>query len=233
MKHRLGKFGTIFLALALVLGMTGAAFATWQDEVQIEGTVEMGSLTLAFDFVEPPICQEGYYDAAGVIVWGEYLDKEVASCDAWYDDYIEDVHSLKEGYKKLVIEINNAYPSYVANTVFKLHNIGTIPLNVDHYVVSGEKRDKDGNFVYNLLWYDPDGDGTGSLWEDVNGNDVVDTAGPDLEVINMALENALPYQLDPCFDNKQEIDLHFKQAAEECHTYTIHVTIVAIQWNKA
>jgi len=37
---------------------------------------------------------------------------------------------------------------------------------------------------------------------------------------------------DPCNTNKAEIDMDFKQDAEECHTYTIEVEIVAVQWNK-
>lgn len=232
MKGRLGKFGTILLALALVLGMTGAAFATWSDTVQIEGTVDMGSLTLAFDFVEPPLCQEYYRDPdTGALVPGEWLGKEVGDVDCWFDDYIEDVHSGKPGYKTLYILVTNAYPQYIVHTTFKLHNIGTIPLDITEYIITGEKRDKDGNLIYNLLWYDPDGDWIGELWEDVNGNGVVDAG--DLEVINLEITNALPYQIDPCSTNKAEIDMEFKQDAEECHTYTIHVDIVAIQWNKA
>jgi len=232
MKGRLGKFGIAFLALALALGLTGAGFAHWSDDVQIEGTVEMGSLTLAFDYVEPPSCQEYYRDpATGALVEGEWLGKEVGDCDAWFDDYMEDVHSGKRGYKTLYIAITNAYPQYIVHTTFKLHNIGTIALDITEYIITGEKRDSTGAVVYDLLWYDPDGDYIGSLYEDVNGNGVVDAG--DLEVINLEITNALPYQIDPCKTNKEEIDMEFKQDAEECHTYTIHVSVVAIQWNKA
>ena len=68
------------------------------------------------------------------------------------------------------------------------------------------------------------------FWEDVNGNGVIDAG--DLEVINIEITNHIPYQIDPCNTNKAEIDMEYKQAAEECHTYTIHVSVVAIQWNK-
>jgi len=234
MKGRLGKFGTIFLAVTLALALTGAGFAHWSDTVQIEGTVHMGSATLAFDFVEPAVCDEYYRDPdTGALVPGEWLGKEVGDCDAWFDDLIEDVHSGKKGYKKLWIVVTNAYPQYIVHTTFKLHNIGTVPLVIMEYIITGEKRDSTGAVIYNLLWYDPDGNWIGELWEDVNGNGVVDTGGPDLKVINLEITDALPYQIDPCNTNKAEIDLDFKQDAEECHTYAIDVVINAIQWNKA
>jgi len=46
MKGRLGKFGIVFLALALVLSVTGAAFASWTDKVTIDGTVNTGEVNL-------------------------------------------------------------------------------------------------------------------------------------------------------------------------------------------
>jgi len=211
MKHRLGKFGSIFLALGIALSLTGAAFAHWSDTVQIEGTAEMGSLTLAFDFVEPPACDEYYLNPdTGALVEGEWLGKEVGDCDAWYEDLIDDVHSLKKGYKTLIIEVDNAYPQYIVHTTFKLHNIGTIPFDITEYIITGEKRDSTGAVIYNLLWHDPDGDYIGSLYEDVDGSGNV--TGGDLEVINLEITNALPYQIDPCRTNKAEIDLDFKQA---------------------
>ncbi len=37
------------LLLAVSLSVLGLAYAKWYDVVQIEGTAEMGSLTIAFD----------------------------------------------------------------------------------------------------------------------------------------------------------------------------------------
>ena len=220
------------LMLMLALGISGVAFAHWSDMVYIEGTVEMGSLTLAFDYVEPPDCDEYHWDPTHEFkIPGEYLGKDVGNCSARYDDVVEDVHSKKLGYKTLNIEVNNAYPQYIVHTTFKLHNIGTIPIDIVEYIITGEKRDSTGAVVYDLLWYDPDGDYIGSLWEDVNGNGIVDDG--DLEVINLEITNGLPYQIDPCWTHKAEIDMDFKQDAEECHIYTVYVSVVGIQWNKA
>ena len=230
------KLAAIAVVMALALSIFGFVYAHWSDMVYVEGTVEMGSLTLAFDYVEPPSCLEYYRDpVTGALVKGEWLGKEVGDCDAWFDGYFEDVHSGKPGYKTLIIEVDNAYPQYIVHTTFKLHNIGTIPIDIAEYEITGEKRDSETmEVVYNLLYADtdPTKPWIGDLWEDVNGNGVVDTAGPDLKVIDLEITNQLPCQIDPCSTDKAEIDLEFKQDAEECHTYTIHVTVVGIQWNK-
>jgi len=225
------KLAAISLLIAIALSMFGFVYSAWTDYVTIDGTVNMGSLTLAFDYYEPPECHEYYLDhATGQLVSGEYEGKDVGSCDAWYADLIMDEHTEKQGYKTLIILVENAYPQYYVHTTFVLHNIGTVPIDIAKYEITGEKMDKDGNLIYNLLWYDPDEDYIGSLYEDVNGNGIVDDG--DIEVINLKITNSLPYQIDPCNKNKAEIDMDFKQDAEECHTYLIHVTVVGVQWNK-
>lgn len=229
------KLAATTMVMAIALSMVGYAYAAWYDIVQITGQVDMGSLTLAFDYVEPPICSEFYWDhtvTPPALVPGEYKDKDVGNCTAWFSDLITDEHTDKQGYKTLNILVENAYPQYVVRTTYKFHNIGTIPINLCRYDITGEKYDSNGTKIYDLLWYDPNEDYIGELWEDVNGNGVVDS-GVDLLVINLEITNALPFQVDPCKTNKAEIDMDFKQDAEECHTYKIHVTVWGIQWNKA
>lgn len=228
------KLAAIPLLVAIALSVFGFVYASWKDTVYIEGTVQMGSLTLAFDYVEPPSCAEYWLNhTTGALVPGEYKNKSVGDCSAHYSDEITDVHTGKKGYETLIINVTNAYPQYHVHTTFKLHNIGLIPIDICNYNITGEKRNSTTMaVVYNLLWYDPDGDYIGELWEDVNGNKVVDTAGPDLLVINLEITNSVPYQIDPCHTNKAEIDIDFKQDAEECHVYTIHVTVIGVQWNK-
>ncbi len=209
--------------------MLGAVYAAWTDTIYIEATAEMGSLTIAFDYLEPPEYHE-YYLVGDQLLKGEYEGKDVASGLAYYDELIVDEHTGKQGYRKLIIEITNAYPSYRGHTTFILHNIGTIPLYVIGFDITGEKRDAAGNKIYDLLWHDPNGDYIGALYEDVNGNGEVDEE--DIEVINLNITNMLPYQIDPCRKHKLEMDLHFKQEAEECHTYVIFVQVKCVQWNK-
>jgi len=224
---------TIPLMLMIALSIFGFTYATWKDYVQIEGTVRMNSLTVCLDYIEPPICTEFYTDpATGVKMPGEYKNKQVGTPSCRYEELYTDPHTGKPGYKTLNITIVNAYPSYWVHTVFKLNNTGTLPAAIIGYEIIGEKRNATGAKVYDLLWYDPDGNGIGDLVEDVNDDGIV-TFPPDIIVINVEITNRLPYQLDPCNTNKAEIDLHFKEEAQECHTYWFKVKIIAVQWNKA
>jgi len=206
-----------------MLSIVGVAYSHWMDSITIEATVNMGSLTLAFDYKEPPACLE-YYEVDGKLFPGECEGKDVGKCEAWYEDLVTDDQTGKSGYKTLVINITNAYPQYIVHVVFVVHNIGTIPIDLAGFNITGEKRKGDKK-ICDLLW-----DGSG-LWEDLNKNGIIDRG--DKEVINLNITDNMPFQLDPCNKNKMEIDFEFKQEAEECHTYIIVVTIYGVQWNKS
>jgi hypothetical protein len=228
------KIAAMGLLIAIMLSIFGVVYAHWSDMAYIDGVVEMGSLTLAFDDVEPPICSEFYENPnpPPILLPGEWENKSVGDCDAWYEDYFQDVHSLKWGYRTLIIEVTKAYPQYYAHTTCILHNIGTIPLFLYGIGFEGEKRDHTGAVIYDLLWYDPDGDLIGEIWEDVDDNGEVDPA-VDILVINLKVQNQeFPLQIDPCNKEKMEVDMDFKQEAEQCHTYTIRIKLLAVQWNK-
>jgi predicted ribosomally synthesized peptide with SipW-like signal peptide len=223
------KIVLIGLAVIMALGSLGVGYAMWSDTVTINGPVTTGSLNLSFDYVEPPLVQEAYYNELGQLVFGEYLDKEVADYNVYYTDYEEE--GAKQGYQRLVIEIDNAYPCYVLLTTFKLHNIGTIPLHVTDYVITGERQDLLGNWECDLIFMPHPGQGDpylGGLYEDLNGNGVVDVDEP--EVINFHIQNSLPLQLEPCHLEKREIDLHCKQPMEQEKKYIFNVVVNSQQW---
>ncbi len=224
MVSRSKLLGITPLMLVVILSIVGVAYSHWMDSITIEATVNMGSLTLAFDYEEPPACLEYYRNATGQLVEGEYEGKDVGKCEAWYEDLVTDDHTGKKGYKTLVINITNAYPQYIVHVIFKIHNIGTIPIDLAGFNITGEKKEGD-EYICDLLW-----DGS-SLWEDLNKNGKIDEG--DKEVINLSITDNMPFQLDPCNKNKMEIDFEFKQEAEECHTYIIVVTIYGVQWNKS
>jgi hypothetical protein len=231
------KIAAIALIIAITLSAFGFVYAHWSDMVTINGVVEMGSLTLAFSDSEAPSCLEYYPNPTPPpdLVQGEVENKEVGDCWAEYSDYFQDVHSEKWGYRTLNIYIDNAYPQYYVHTTFILHNIGTVPLYVYGIELTGEKIDHTGAVIYALIldyWVDAvTGNLMGEIWEDVDGSGDI-TAG-DILVINVQIVNdEFPVQIDPCTEDKMEIDLDFKQEAEECHTYTIHISVLAVQWNK-
>jgi hypothetical protein len=99
----------------------------------------------------------------------------------------------------------------------------------------GEKLDHTGAHIYDLIMntsIDTNGHIAGDIWEDVNGNGLVDP-GVDILVMNVLVVDTLfPLQLDPCHSEKMEIDIDFKQEAEMCHTYTLNFQLLAVQWNK-
>lgn len=227
------KNAVIPLILAVILSTLGLAFAAWTDQVIVTGTAKMGTVTLAFDLDEPPVVTEYHKEGGeGPLIPGEYLGKEVASSSARYEEPVTDIHTGKEGYKKLIIEVEDAYPCLHVFTVYKLHNIGTIPVMVYEYIVYAEKyRSDTGAFVCNLVMI-PQPSDEFLLFEDYNGNGIQDDPVDEPVVMWMRLTNSLPVQIDPCYTDKREFDLHFLQPAQQCHIYKVFIEINAIQWNK-
>jgi predicted ribosomally synthesized peptide with SipW-like signal peptide len=233
------KIAAIMLIIAITLSAVGIVYAHWSDTATINGQIQMGTLTLAFSTAEGPVANEYYHNpnyppTLPEWILGEAEDKNVGSASAHYEDLITDVHTGKEGFKTLVINITNAYPQYAVHTTFIAHNIGTVPLFIYGITLVGEKKDHLGVHIYNLIMntsIDTNGHIAGDIWEDVDGSGTV-SAG-DILVMNLLLVNTLyPLQLDPCHSDKEEIDIDFKQAAEMCHTYTLTFSLLAVQWNK-
>ncbi len=197
--------------IMVMLSMTGVAVAHWSDEIYVEGTVEMGSLTLAFDWYEPPICTEFHEEYPdGPLVPGERCGKDVGHTECWYEDVIEDPHTEKWGYETMVVEIYNGYPCYRTHCVFVVRNIGTIPLDICEFIVT---------------------DPTGVLTWDPDLSALVDDEGNP--IITITHTNLIGEQIDPCNTEKAEFDFHIEQDAEECHTYYFKIAIVYSQWGCA
>jgi hypothetical protein len=223
------KLVSTSLIMAIALSTIGYVYAAWTDTIYIKGQVEMGSLTLAFDYREPAHCVEYYEDPdTGILVEGEWLGKDVGSCNVTMSELVWDEHTNKSGWKVATLIIMNAYPQYIVHTTFIVRNIGTIPINLCKFTLQNAgKYDNVGNLVYGLLY---DGLLPGKIYEDRNGDGVINAG--DVCVINIDITNSFPIQVDPCNPNKMEIDMDFKQEAQECHTYKFEVVVWGIQWNK-
>jgi hypothetical protein len=231
------KLMVLPIIVIIALAGTGVAFSHWIDQLYVEGTVKGGTLALVFDELEPPICTEFHMNPdTGQLVLGEYFDKDNAFCEAYYVEYVQDVHSLKWGYKGLVIDIENAYPSYRAHTQFIFHNIGTIPIWICDIILSGAKMTKDDEFIAPLYFIRtnvPPGDIEGEIWEDLDYETLPGPSAGDKLVMNVVIQNGeFPFQLDPCDDDKGEIDFHFKQDVQQCHRYRLYFYLYGVQWNK-
>jgi predicted ribosomally synthesized peptide with SipW-like signal peptide len=228
------KIILISLALVLAMGSLGVGYAMWSDTVTIGGPVQTGTLNLALE-LEPIPCKEQYWvdDGDGIIepnewVAGEYDGKEVGSCSATLADPETDPVTDKSAHETLNIVVDNAYPGYAVFTTFLLHNIGTVPLDLILYSISGEKQELDGTKIYDLLW-GPVGDYNWQpVYEDVDMSGSITPGDP--EVINFRITNSLPAQIDPCHVDKREVDLHFKQPLQQEKKYVFTVVITAQQW---
>lgn len=116
MKKAIGMFA----ALILALGMTGVGYATWQKSLYINGTVNTGTVDVA---------------------WSEEYSWDT---DDWV--FIDDLPSDIKDVSKILCEIDdldlntlhvtvtNAYPSIDYYNVVNIANVGTIPVHL--YVVS-------------------------------------------------------------------------------------------------
>ena len=215
------KLATIPLLIAITLSVIGFVHAHWSDAIQIEGTVDMGSLTLVFDHREIL----GYVDNEGTLP----IPKDIGWAEIYYDltSYVEDVHTGKYGYDTLVFVVHDAYPQYEVHfTTVRVHNIGTIPI----HLIDINIWDPTGELNWQWVVPPPAHTSEGFFWKDFNGNGVYD-AGE--EIMNVTIVNFVCTQLEPCDSTKGEVDIDFKQPAEECHTYYFKIEIVGIQWNKA
>lgn len=228
------KLVAVPLLVAIGLSICGFAYSHWTSTVYINGKANTGWLMLGFTQqspAEPPSVTEWWMDLASVLHAGEYLGKDVANASASLTGPITCPQTGLSGFNELDLTVNNAYPGYLVHTTFNLLNLGTIPVDFKYINVTGEKRTSTGTVVYNLLYIYCSNNHTGYLFEDINKNDKIDDG--DVKVISIYISNSLPVQYDPHgTPDKREIDLDFEQAAEQCHTYTIHVTLFGIQWNK-
>ena len=229
------KNAALPLLITVILSALGIAYAGWVDQVYIMGTAEMGSMTLAFDYTEPPVVSEFHkIGGEGGLVPGEYLGKEVASERAWYDVLVTDCKTGLMGYKELHIEVNNSYPCLYVYTTFVLRNLGTVPLMVYQYNITAECiSSQTGAKVCDLGLVPqaaPGGKYEWLLFEDLDGDGEKDA--DENYVLWMQTVDGLPLQIDKEGYEKREIDIHFLQPARQCHIYKFRVSVDAIQWNK-
>jgi predicted ribosomally synthesized peptide with SipW-like signal peptide len=239
------KIGLIGLALVLGLGGLGVGYAMWSQTVNISGPVTTGTVDLSFqtDDFEPPIVTDFYLDPdsgnwianlpenpQGYDAYiSEYLGKNIGRTTATYADPETDCVTDKPGNETLEIVVENAYPGYGPRVTYYLHNIGSIPIHVVSYNITGEKQWPNGDPIYDLLFeWDEGSNQNGAFYEDVDGSGTVNAGDP--RVIDVYLSNSLPFQLEPCNSIKREIDLRFLQPLQQLKKYVFNVEIKAQQW---
>lgn len=219
------KIGVIALTLVLALGVLGVGYAHWSQTLYIDTTVKTGTLIVGFQEVIPSEDPEVENKDVGSIT--AILDTQKGT---HWDEYTGTYLPI---YEKVLVTIDNAYPCYGVHIVFTVANGGTIPADVTAVNLS----DPSGELKFQWTTPPPASPAVGFFWKDFNGNGVYDPPGidpvvdPGEKIISVKFVNLVGHQLDPCDEEKAELDLHIEQAAEQGHTYKFLATITTVQWN--
>jgi len=138
------KFGLLCLAVVLALGALGIGYALWYEILYIQGTVDTGEVD--WEFV-PTIGEVGGdpdfnytswgLPAKGVITWScppgyefKGIHTEAEDKDVGYPT-IDPVDTDQDGdWDALIITIHDAYPYYLCDISFHIHNNGTVPIHI-------------------------------------------------------------------------------------------------------
>lgn len=130
--------GVISTLMLVMVATTGVAFALWSKTLLISGQTQTGKLNVGF---EPP-----------VIISDNEIDKDVGETTASLVDLDGD-----GVYDKIVVTINNAYPSYEAYIDCKIKNYGTIPAIIQSIDVNAppELTVEINWFIYPGMQLDP------------------------------------------------------------------------------
>ena len=230
-KVKTEKMMAVFAALLMVLSMVGFVYAAWYDNVQMEAEIHMGELIVGWygpDYLVVEETTNGFpEDEPG---HGFEPKPWVANTTVTFEEPETSVHHdpPETVYKGMVIFVENAYPQYDVHIDARLKNAGNIPACLYQvFKVTGYDPidGQDLGFVVTGEGYD------GSVhWMEGAVTDPV--VG---RIINFVFKIHIPdpdKQMEPCTDYLVEIDVDFKQEAEECHTYEFEVRMLAIQWNK-
>jgi len=228
MKHRLGRFGAIFLALTLCLSLTGAGFAAWTDTVTINGTVTTGELCLEITACslideipsppyyegQPPLCDytcnPGFTPdpVTGLQFW--HSDKNVG----WGEQVLVD--SDGDGYKDtLNVTLWNTYPCYFNSLSFYVHNCGTVPVIIQKVIitVNSVEYEYDYNYFYAALDLSNNGNDDFEIyWGDHIGSQIEPCETPEISFWMHVLQDE-----DPAFQNG---------------SFSFSIQVVGIQWNE-
>jgi predicted ribosomally synthesized peptide with SipW-like signal peptide len=126
-KQEVYSVRTLIPAL-LLLAVISGALAMWYDTLKINATIETGYVKVKFSSwgcsdTGPDPQAEGYHNTEG---------KDVSACSVTVEREDEGGNPVK-----LLVTINNAYPGYSVEVEFTVDNIGTIPVKLYGYELSG------------------------------------------------------------------------------------------------
>jgi len=160
-----------------------------------------------------------------------YTPKYIASCTAVLSNFETSKHHVpaETVAHTMTITVNDAYPCYHQWIRFNLKNAGTIPAVIVRCEIYDPNGELKWDEVQSVFWKDFNHDNT----RDPDGNeDIINLVIWKYDYQNNRMIPLVGNQIDPCTCEWVWIWLHFKEPAEECHTYTFKIHIEAWQWNK-
>jgi len=146
------------LSLVLAVGAMGAAFASWTDQVSIEGEVNTG--TLGYE-----VCEFSEWWVYKVLVqssWGDpgdVLESDVpipdaesqglllVACTNWFDSAGNDIppgeldQCIQGSNQSFTVKFDNIFPCVWFKADIVLHYIGSIPARLSPSMVFGDESD--------------------------------------------------------------------------------------------
>jgi hypothetical protein len=233
------KIGLLLLVLVLAMGALGVAYAHWNGELVINGTVNTGTfgaeLTQNNTVIWQPIDDEPFedgqpnlnlipcgsiYETLGWIDSLKTQDNAYAECvlsDEKVDDYSGDAMDT------ITITVTDAYPCYEVWCPIDVHCIGTVPIHVWYTIDDAPAAD----VVEVMIIKDPVVDQLGDDHFDLTlGKDGINptTEANPLKLHQCESAHALVY-IHPVQPNGPNDPGDDKDGAEAGETYTFDITI--------
>jgi hypothetical protein len=211
------KVVMLAMALVLVLGTVGVAFAMWSDTLQLGGVVATGKVEWQFvqcDLLDeenapPPYyptttpdytCNPGFkWDPVNLKYYWQ-LDKNVA----W------GTQEISVDGKTLTVTLHNVYPCNFNRLTFYVANTGTIPIKVSEVIINpGDTHLKNPGYA---------------------ALDFTGEGNPDFEI---QYGNSFGAQIEPGGGSPEfSMWFHTLQACPGNSTFTFTISVIAVQWNE-
>ncbi len=219
MKTKFSRVGLLFLVITLALAAMGVGYSMWDKSLTISGTVSTGEVDWELtdftiqDYHEPPLevpdfhCRDGFEGPAPHF-WPDPEGKNVG----WGTGEFEDGPDADGDMSIFRLTLHEMYPCYFNVIGVYAHNNGTVPLIMDHVIIS-------------------------SLYEThtltASGIVALDLDGDGFDDVEIWWKDGFGVQLEPC-DNSDEMSfwIHILQAAPQGATHTFTIEIVGVQWNE-